>query len=47
MPPAEAKDYQKQYQMQIENMGFLWIGDSTWGIEFQYGKLKQLDLVKG
>ncbi|MEX2607840.1 MAG: hypothetical protein WD708_10885 [Kiritimatiellia bacterium] len=45
--PTEANDYQQYYNQEINDVDFLWIGDSAWGIEFQNGVVKEFRLLKG
>ena len=46
-PPEKGNDHQRSYNQDVEDMDFLWIGDSTWGIEFYRGRVKKLHLFKG
>ena len=38
---------QKYYSKEIQTPDFFWIGDSTWAVWFEDGKLKDIEPIKG
>ena len=47
IPPAQADDYQRSYNKDVEDLDFLWIDDSAWGIVFEENRVKEFRLLKG
>ena len=48
LPKGEAiTGSQKYYSKEIQRPDFFWIGDSTWAVWFQDGKLKDIETIKG